>query len=125
MIQNYAKKMTSCKFDVYHPQPLENVSCDKEAFGEYIELLISIKQSRIIQLQEETGCYPKCKVVQYFHEIGESDLNWAANWTAEVFIQPKSSMVEKTHEYYRCGQTIWYTASNKSIVYSALHLGQV
>ena len=69
-------------------------------FKEYMKLLIRIKQSRITEIQEETGCYPKCKIVHYSYDIEQKDLNWPTKWTAEVFIQPKSSIVEKTKEYY-------------------------
>ena len=81
----------------------QKVSCDKDEFKDYVELLVRIKQSRITEVQEETGCYLKCEVVQYSYEVGQTDLTWPANCTAEVFIQPKSSMVEKTQEYYSFG----------------------
>ena len=74
-----------------------------KVFLEYMELLTRIKQSRITDIQEETGCYQKCRIFQYSYEIEQKNLNWAAKWTAEVFIQPKSSILEKTQEYYSFG----------------------
>ena len=74
-----------------------------KVFLEYMELLTRIKQSRITDIQEETGCYRKCRIFQYSYEIEQKNLNWAAKWTAEVFIQPKSSILEKTQEYYSFG----------------------
>ena len=99
-IQEFTRKKTKCKFYVHPIENQSSVNCDEGAFIKYMELLVRIKQSRITDIQEETGCYPKCQIVQYSYEIVEKDLNWAANWTAEVFIQPKSSIVEKTQEYY-------------------------
>ena len=102
-IKKYTRKKTNCKFYVHLSEDQTNVDCDEGAFMEYMELLIRMKQSRISDIQEETGCYPKCNVVQYSYELDKKDLNWAANWTAEVFIQPKSSILEKTKEYYSFG----------------------
>ena len=101
-IHEFTRKKTNCQFDVYHSKH-QNVDCDEDNFMDYIELLVTIKQSTITEIQEETGCYPKCKVVHYSYEVGQTDLTWSANWTAEAFIQSKSSTVEKTQEYYSFG----------------------
>ena len=101
-IHEYTRRRTNCQFDVYQSEH-QKVSCDEDDFKDYVDLLVKIKHGRITEVQEETGCYPKCKVVQYSYEVGQTDLTWPANWTAQVFVQPKSSMVEKTQEYYTFG----------------------
>lgn len=73
--------------------------CTMDSFKLYFDLLIWIKQSKISQVQHKTGCYPKCKIVQYTFETTERSIDWAANWTSEVYVQPKSSFVEYSAEY--------------------------
>ena len=47
-----------------------------------------------------SGCYPKCNTVQYSIQKTQTQIDWPANWTASVFIFPKSSIVEYTYEYF-------------------------
>ena len=62
-IYEYTRKKTNCQFDVYQSKH-QKVSCDEDEFQDYVDPLVRIKQSRINEVQEETGCYPKCEVVQ-------------------------------------------------------------
>ena len=98
-VQNFAVKETKCNigyFEVNKDQEL----CSRENFFQYFKLLIWIKHSRLSEVIEESGCYPKCKMSQYSFETIHKRSSWTSNWTAEVYIQPKSSIVEFSTEYY-------------------------
>ena len=60
-----------------------------------------LKSKAVLDIMRSSGCYPKCKTVQYSIHKTETKINWPANWTASVFIFPKSSIVEYSYEYFR------------------------
>ena len=73
--------------------------CSMENFKKYFDLLIWIKQSKISEVEQSSGCYPKCRIVQYSFETTQRNIDWTSNWTSEVYVQPKSSFVEYSSEY--------------------------
>ena len=61
---------------------------------------MKLKQEKISKVQKDSGCYPKCKTLHFSYQKSEKIINWKPNWTSEVYIQPKSSVVEYSKEYY-------------------------
>ena len=59
-----------------------------------------MKNEPVNDMVTRTGCLPTCKIVRYDYEVKQSVADWDDNWTAMVFVQPKSSMVETQEEYY-------------------------
>ena len=68
----------------------------KNLFNFFSEL----KSKAILDIMRSSGCYPKCKTVQYSIQKTETKIDWPANWSASVFIFPKSSIVEYSYEYF-------------------------
>ena len=66
----------------------------------YIKTLKYLKQEEISKIKIETGCNPNCKVYQYSYEKIVQKIDWNTNWNSEVYIQPKSSVVDYSSEYY-------------------------
>ena len=100
-VQKFAIKKTNCNIDYSAVGEDQQGSCSTENFLKYFKLLIRIKQSGLSDVIQESGCHPKCKVSQYSYEtIHKKTSNWTSNWTAEVYIQPKSSITEYSVEYY-------------------------
>ena len=58
------------------------------------------KKQNIANVKMESGCYPKCRHIIYTLEVIEKTMDGHSNWTSEVFIQPKSSEVKFSTEYY-------------------------
>ena len=77
---------------------LMKIRCLRITFR-YFKLLIWIKH-RLSEVIKESGCYPKCVIIQYSFETIHKRSSLTPNWTAEVYIQPKSSIVEYSTEYY-------------------------
>ena len=77
--------------------------CTKKAFFNYFQILIHMKRHNIASVKRESGCYPKCKHTTYTLEVYEKTKDGNSNWTSEVFIQPKSSEVKFSKEYYSFG----------------------
>ena len=99
-VQKFAIKKTNCNIDYSAVGEDQQGSCSTENFLEYFKLLIRIKQSGLSDVIQESGCHPKCKVSQYSYETIYKKTDWTSNWTAEVYIQPKSSITEYSVEYY-------------------------
>ena len=75
--------------------------CSVEAFENYFSLLTKLKSDQIGKIKKESGCYTKCKVRIYSYNIKENSItNNSKKWISEIFIQPKSSVVEYLEEYY-------------------------
>ena len=91
---------TDCRISVYGNISDHNKLCNPENFYKYIQLLIRVKHEPIADMVRRTGCSPKCKIVTYDYEVTKGVANWDSNWTAMVFVQPKSSLVEIEEEYY-------------------------
>ena len=78
----------------------QNKSCLGNSFHLYFEELMKLKQEKISKVQKDSGCYPKCKILHFSYQKSEKIINWKPNWTSEVYIQPKSLVVEYSKEYY-------------------------
>ena len=66
----------------------------------YIKTLKYLKQEEISRIKKETGCNPKCEILQYSYEKNMQKIDWYTNWRAEVYIQPESSVVDYSDEHY-------------------------
>ena len=99
-VQKFAIKKTNCNIDYSAVGEDQQGTCSTENFLEYFKLLIRIKQSGLSDVIQESGCHPKCKVSQYSYQTIYKKTNWTSNWTAEVYVQPKSSITEYSVEYY-------------------------
>ena len=97
-VQKFAIKKTNCNID-YSAEDQQG-SCSTENFLKYFKLLIRIKQSGLSDVIKESGCHPKCKISQYSYETLHKTSYWTPNWTAEIYIQPKSAITEHSVEYY-------------------------
>ena len=98
-IQNFAKSETKCDVDFTNSED-QSGKCSKEAFQNYFNLLIWIKQSSVTEILKRSGCRRKCKLVQYSVEVEKKQIHWNSNWSSEVYIQPRASTVQHSHEYY-------------------------
>ena len=78
----------------------QNLICPEENFVKYFDLLIWIKQATLSSVMNRSGCQQKCKKTQYLIEIEKNSITWNSSWSSEVYIQPQSSTVEKSSEYY-------------------------
>ena len=91
---------TDCRISVYGNISDHNKTCSPENLSKYIRLLIQVKQEPVSDMVSRTGCSPKCTIVTYDYEVTKGVADWDENWTAIVFVQPKSSLVEIQEEYY-------------------------
>ena len=98
-LQQYASDKSDCHVDFFVTNGQQEEHCSMENFKKYFDLLIWIKQSKISEVERSSGCYPKCRIVQYSFETTERNIDWTSNWTSEVYVQPKSSFVEYSSEY--------------------------
>ena len=99
-VQKFAIDRTNCNIDYFAVGKDQKEMCKTENFFEYFKLLIWIKQSRLSDVINESGCHPKCKMSHYSYETIHKKSHWTQNWTAEIYIQPKSSIIEYSSEYY-------------------------
>ena len=104
-VQKFAIEKTNCNIDYFAVGEDQEGSCSTENFLKYFKLLIRIKQSGLSDVIKESGCHPKCKISQYSYETIEKKSYWTPNWTAEIYIQPKSSIIEYSVEYYTFDQS--------------------
>ena len=79
---------------------LDEKNCTKEGFISYFKILVNLKRHNIAYVKRISGCYPKCKHTIYTLEVHERTKEGHSNWTSEVYIQPKSSEVKYSTEYY-------------------------
>ena len=98
-VQEYVVKKTDCHID-FLANFDQNKSCLGNSLHLYFEELMKLKQEKISKVQKDSGCYPKCKTLHFSYQKNEKIINWRPNWTSEVYIQPKSSVVEYSKEYY-------------------------
>ena len=78
----------------------DNQDCKVSNLKNLFYFFSELKSKAILDIMRSSGCYPKCKNVQYSIHKTETKINWPANWTASVFIFPKSSIVEYSSEYF-------------------------
>ena len=94
LVSNYASSASKCHIGANEKK------CTKESFLKYFQILIHLKRRNIADVKRESGCYPKCRYTIYTLEAIENTRDGNSNWTSEVFIQPKSSEVKFSTEYY-------------------------
>ena len=100
-LQNFLVKKSNCDVNFLAKNNIDQTnSCSGPKFYLYFAELIKLKQEKISKVQTDSGCYPKCKTMQFSYEKNQRTLSWKPNWTSEVFIQPKSSVVEYSTEFY-------------------------
>ena len=98
-LQEYVVKKTGCRID-FLAHFDQQTFCSGNSFHYYLEELRKMKQEKISNVQKGSGCFPKCKTLHFSYQKNEKVINWRPNWTSEVYIQPKSSVVEYSKEYY-------------------------
>ena len=103
-LHKYAIKISNCSIDFFGETQDRNF-CTKSGFKTYIQTLEYLKQEEISKIKTETGCIPKCKTIQYSFEKNLQKIDWNRNhgnksYMSEVYIQPKSSVVDYSNEYY-------------------------
>ena len=93
-LRNYASSASKCHIGANEKK------CTKGSFLNYFQILMHLKRQNIADVKRESGCYPKCRYTIYTLEVIENTMDGNSNWTSEVFIQPKSSEVKFSTEYY-------------------------
>ena len=99
-LQQYASKKSNCSINFFGSKQKQSNFCNVVGLKLYIKTLKYLKQEEISKIKIETGCNPKCKVYQYSYEKIVQKIDWNSNWNSEVYIQPKSSVVDYSSEYY-------------------------
>ena len=99
-VRKFAIKKANCDIDYFAVGRDQQGRCKTENFFEYFKLLIWIKQTRLPEVIKESGCHPKCKISQYSYEKIHKRSHWNQNWTAEIYIHPKSSIIKHSSEYF-------------------------
>ena len=75
-LQDYVINEVGCSFDLLGKEGENKANCSRREFFRYFYLLTKIKLQRISTMNKETGCYPKCKIIQYtIDETKERDDN--------------------------------------------------
>ena len=101
-LKSFAEKETSCRLHLHilDNSINRNKTCPPKNLLAYFNLLIKLRQVQTSEIVKMSGCYPKCKIVQYSYETKTIEAKWTNNWTSQVFLQPKSSLVEYKIEHY-------------------------
>ena len=103
-LQKYIEEKSNCHINFAKDKGQER-TCSIENFKKYHVLLIRMRQNRISHVVQQSGCYPKCKVVRYSFDTTVRPIDWKPNWTSEVYIEPKSSFVKYSVEYLNFDST--------------------
>ena len=99
-LQQYASKKSNCSVNFFGLRQKMPNFCNAIGLKLYIKILKYLKQEKIAKIKIETGCSEKCKILHYTYEKNVQNITWNTNWRAEVYIQPKSSIVDYSAEYY-------------------------
>ena len=104
-LHKYAITFANCSIDFFSEYRDSNHFCTKSSFKMYIQTMEYLKQEEISKIKQKTGCNPKCKTIQYSFEKNLQKIDWNTkhgdnSWMSEVYIQPKSSVVDYSNEYY-------------------------
>ena len=97
-LKNYIRSQLSCEIHWFQAEAASH--CSPESLQRYFDVLINLKQAPISEIVAQSGCEPRCKMSQYSLQTRRKTIDWAANWTASVFLQPRSAVVEFSTEYY-------------------------
>ena len=98
-LHHFAQSETNCRVDLNQFDQDQDQNCKNKNFRHYFNLLIELKQVPISTVIKRSGCLQKCKTAQFSVEIKEQKSNWTSNWTAEVYVQPKSNLIQYSTEY--------------------------
>ena len=134
--QNYVEKKIGCSLNLFTVSDSIERCKTMEKVNKTLLLLKWIQNVKYSQLEEETGCYRKCKYFSYEIEIKDRrTIDWETDWLSELYIYAASDIVEEREEYYtfdliNCMGTIGGYLGGKKIVnmnlsnfFSGLFLG--
>ena len=99
-LHEFAILKSNCRIDFFGRDSSSNNFCTKDGFKLYIDTLKYLKQEDISKIKKVTGCNPKCNTIHYTYEKNLQKIKWKTNWMSEVYVQPKSSVVDYSTEYY-------------------------
>ena len=99
-LEKYAKKKSNCSINFFGSKQSGQDFCNVSGLKLYMKILKYLKQEEISKIKKQTGCNPKCKIMQYSYEKKVQKIDWHTNWRAEVYIQPESSVVDYSDEHY-------------------------
>ena len=102
-LKNYIRSQLSC--DIHWFEAEADSQCSPDSLQQYFDFLINLKQAPTSELVAQSGCSPRCKMTQYSLQTRRQNIDWPANWTASVFLQPRSAVVEHSTEYYSYDMT--------------------
>ena len=98
-LNSFIKSKTNCRVNWFDDE--KDDDCSDENLGEYVNMLIRMKDIPLLRLSEETGCYQKCKIMEYNYQVKSvKKVDWATNWTSSFYLQPLSSSYEVSEEFY-------------------------
>ena len=98
-IKTYLKRRTNCDIDWFTAGNYNK--CSAESLKEYVKMLIKYKTMPFIKLSEESGCYQKCKIIEYKYEIKRKEaIDWDTNYTSSFYLETSSSSFETSEEYF-------------------------
>ena len=97
-LKNYIRSQLRCDIDWF--QAGAGSQCSPDNLQKYFDFLINLKQAATSEIVAQSGCLPGCKMTQYSLQTRRKRIDWSANWTASVFLQPRSAVVEHSTEYY-------------------------
>ena len=97
-LKNFIRSQINC--DIHWFDPEADSQCSPDNLQRYFDFLIDLKQSPTSEILAQSGCSPRCRVTQYSLHTRRKIIDWAANWTASVFLQPRSAVVEHSSEFY-------------------------
>ena len=99
-LKKYVTEKSNCTINFFERESNRKSFCTKDSFAKYTQLLQDVKQKPILEINKESGCYAKCRTIHYSYEKNLKKVFGETKWDAEVYIQPKSSVVEYFTEYY-------------------------
>ena len=103
-VEDFVERDTNCKLNFSNTALNQNENCSESNFQKYFKLLIWLKNAKLSDIKRKSGCKRKCKIVQYSIDVEKRKIIWNSSWSSEVYIQPKTSGIERTSEYYSFDQ---------------------
>ena len=98
-IKMYLKRKTNCNVDWFNDEHEDK--CSAVNLEEYVNMLIRFKTIPFDKLSEESGCYQKCKIIEYKYEIKRKEsIDWDTNYTSSFYLEPASLSYVTSEEYF-------------------------
>ena len=98
-LQNYLEEKSECRIDWFSKNPVDT-KCRKTSFIHYFKLLIWARKSPWKTLSTESGCVPKCEILQYTFAVKSAEnVDWQRKWISSFFLEPDSPSYEESVEY--------------------------